>query len=387
MVRTGSSVAGRIAVVDAETATDVGGDGAQRVTRRQSPGAVQIDGEVDVAESERRVGSGKSGQFVHRPPRLAGAAPAVGPFLAGERVDDRVEIGRHVKTVDEIVVAGIDDYRDGRPGDRSQASSHPGPAHTAREHYELHRPAKVFLVMTASTELPSGLEDDPDHTPTPVVVAAVLFVDERSLPVSLEAVRTQVYGVDRVVILGGGSAVADLPAPRGADHMASYSESGEVAGAGNRLRVAAPRRCPAPTRRPGGAGRRDRTQRRLAGGFEGARRCRPRPPRVGGRRHRRLRGAVHRSRPRRGGSRAVRRGARRRLHLRCLHAGASRSAQRPGRDRRGAATAGGRSRLLPAGAHRRRSGDGGAIVGGPASEELRSRRIRAGASSRAACGR
>lgn len=78
--------------------------------------------------------------------------------------------------------------------------------------------------MTASTELPSGLEDDPDHTPVPVVVAAVLFVDERALPVSLEAVRTQVYGVEHVVILGGGSVAADLARARGADHMASYSE-------------------------------------------------------------------------------------------------------------------------------------------------------------------
>ncbi len=78
--------------------------------------------------------------------------------------------------------------------------------------------------MTASTDLPSGLEDDPDHTPTPVVVAAVLFVDERSLPVSLEAVRTQVYGVERVVILGGGSVAADLARTRGAHQMASYSD-------------------------------------------------------------------------------------------------------------------------------------------------------------------
>ena len=78
--------------------------------------------------------------------------------------------------------------------------------------------------MTASTELPSGLEDDLDHTPTPAVIAAVLFVDERSLPVSVEAVKTQVYGVDRVVVLGGGSVAAALAAARGADHMASYAD-------------------------------------------------------------------------------------------------------------------------------------------------------------------
>jgi hypothetical protein len=77
--------------------------------------------------------------------------------------------------------------------------------------------------MTATTDLPSESEDEHDHAPGPAVVAAVLFVDERSLPVSLESVREQVYGVDRVVIVGGGDEASKLAGIRGVDHMASLS--------------------------------------------------------------------------------------------------------------------------------------------------------------------
>lgn len=78
--------------------------------------------------------------------------------------------------------------------------------------------------MTASTELPSALEDDRSVTPTPTVVAAVLFVDERSLPVSLEAIRGQVYEVSKVVIFGGGQPARAAAAKRGADHIEVFSD-------------------------------------------------------------------------------------------------------------------------------------------------------------------
>jgi GT2 family glycosyltransferase len=78
--------------------------------------------------------------------------------------------------------------------------------------------------MTASTDLSSGLEEGHEHPPTPAVVVAVLFVDERSLPVTLESVRGQVYGVDRLVILGGGDVAAEVARTKGADHHQSFGD-------------------------------------------------------------------------------------------------------------------------------------------------------------------
>lgn len=74
--------------------------------------------------------------------------------------------------------------------------------------------------MTTSTESPSDM-DAVNETGTPTVVAAVLFVDEVSLPVTLESVRRQVYESDRMVVIGGAAAGAEMATKRGVDHFES----------------------------------------------------------------------------------------------------------------------------------------------------------------------
>jgi GT2 family glycosyltransferase len=74
--------------------------------------------------------------------------------------------------------------------------------------------------MTTSTESSPGT-DDVNETVTPSVVAAVLFVDEVSLPVSLESVRSQVYESQRLVVIGGGEAAVASAAKRDVEHFDS----------------------------------------------------------------------------------------------------------------------------------------------------------------------
>ncbi len=84
--------------------------------------------------------------------------------------------------------------------------------------------------MTASTDLPSETEDGSETPATPTVVAAVLFVDEVSLPVTLESVRKQVYEVERLVIVGDAEAAAGMASKRNVEHVSAFGDM--VAGLG-----------------------------------------------------------------------------------------------------------------------------------------------------------
>ncbi len=58
--------------------------------------------------------------------------------------------------------------------------------------------------------------------PRPQVVTAVMFVDQESLRVAVEAVKGQVYEVGSVTIIGGGEEVADAGVQLGVSHQADF---------------------------------------------------------------------------------------------------------------------------------------------------------------------
>ena len=216
--------------LDIHAATYVGGDRAETVSGPQPSTPVQVDCQVQVTQAERDIGFREPTQLFHDSPRLPGSTPSLRALGPGECVHHGVEVGSHVDPVDEIVVGHVHDYRDVRSGGRNQATGHPSATHTAREHHELHRSSKVNLVMTASTDLPSETEDGSETPATPTVVAAVLFVDEVSLPVTLESVRKQVYEVERLVIVGDAEAAAGMASKRNVEHVSAFGDM--VAGLG-----------------------------------------------------------------------------------------------------------------------------------------------------------
>lgn len=74
-------------------------------------------------------------------------------------------------------------------------------------------------------------EIDAPARPMPAVTAAVLFVDAESLPVSIEAVRNQAYGMMAITVLGSDEAITPLATEAGADHFADFQ--GFLAGIGS----------------------------------------------------------------------------------------------------------------------------------------------------------
>ncbi len=84
----------------------------ERRALAQPLGALDVHREIEIPEVE----PGFSAELLHRPhelPRLAAASPAgfcVG--FAGQRVNERVDVGRDVQAEVFEVVAGVDDERD-----------------------------------------------------------------------------------------------------------------------------------------------------------------------------------------------------------------------------------------------------------------------------------
>jgi hypothetical protein len=66
--------------------------------------------------------------------------------------------------------------------------------------------------------------EEPVERPEPSVVAAVLFVDLDTLAVSVQSVRTQVYEVGRMAVIGGGGEAATWAATHGVRHIPTLAE-------------------------------------------------------------------------------------------------------------------------------------------------------------------
>lgn len=81
------------------------------------------------------------------------------------------------------------------------------------------------MVARMSTS-PTATADRVEHPPpsTPTVVAVMLFVDEASAEVALDAVERQVYEVSSTVIVGGGERGAGMARGRGLDHYPTLRE-------------------------------------------------------------------------------------------------------------------------------------------------------------------
>ena len=97
-------------------------------------GAEQVRREIAIAKVEPGLAV-EAGERAQRVEALALKAPSgrrIGG--AGERVDDRVEVGRDVKPVELLVVAGVDDYAKARlAGHAHQAAQELSRPHSPRK--------------------------------------------------------------------------------------------------------------------------------------------------------------------------------------------------------------------------------------------------------------
>ena len=120
---------------------DLGGDLGQRRSLGHAVRAIQVRGEVSVAEPEPRCARRRSQrpdvgiaiEGAHRLPGLADESPArLRIDRAGQRVDHRVEVGTDAQPVHHDVVAGVDDGGDLCLGTHlHQPAEKAGRAHTA----------------------------------------------------------------------------------------------------------------------------------------------------------------------------------------------------------------------------------------------------------------
>ena len=166
IVRSRSSVAGRIRRPSPQRAGDLGGHRRQRRAGGEPVGAVEVGAEVAVAELEPRLAA-VGGQRLHRLPRLADEPPAgLGVHRAGEGVGDRVEVGADVQAVQHGVVADVDDRGDvgrvdhleqaGEEASRPDAAGQDGDAHFSAP---VRRPRRwrsgEYLTMQTRARTPS----------------------------------------------------------------------------------------------------------------------------------------------------------------------------------------------------------------------------------------
>ena len=111
-VRSRSSVAGSSRIAEAEPPGDVGGDRRQRLAGAQALAAHEVEADVAVAEDEPVGAPPSSTATVLRRARVARDAPAVDRIdPPRQRVQHRVEIGRHVQAEQLDVVADVSDDR------------------------------------------------------------------------------------------------------------------------------------------------------------------------------------------------------------------------------------------------------------------------------------
>src|SRR5579885_3662161 len=120
---------------DAQPRRDLGRHAAQPDSRAQPLSPIDMRGEVAIAERKPRrpVETLERGERVEA---LVAESPAVfGIREARQGVDDRIDIGRDVQSVELFVVAGVDDYPHAPLVDTAdQSAQEPSRTHSPRKH-------------------------------------------------------------------------------------------------------------------------------------------------------------------------------------------------------------------------------------------------------------
>ena len=122
--------------LDVEGRGDPRGHSRQQLARLQRLRPDEVEAEVTIAELKPRLRVAERLRSVESVPGLPAAAPAA-LFVVdvGERVDDRVEVGRDVQPEELGVVADVPDHRHlARPDEVDEAADEPRTADAAREH-------------------------------------------------------------------------------------------------------------------------------------------------------------------------------------------------------------------------------------------------------------
>ena len=111
----------------------------ERLAGAERLGADEVEAQVEIAEPEPRLPAERAHGLEHAP-RLVRAAPAAALVVeTGERVEDRVEVGRDVQAEHLEVVADVADDGDvARLDDVDEALDEPRSAHPAGENGDLH---------------------------------------------------------------------------------------------------------------------------------------------------------------------------------------------------------------------------------------------------------
>ena len=148
-VRSGSSVAGR-SRGRRPSASPTRRDGRERLAAAQRLGADEVQAEVAVAEREPVLAAERRGAL-QRLPRLAGTPPAALLVVeAGQRVEHRVEVRRHVHAEHLDVVAHVADaWSAVRVGDLHEAPQEAGTADAAREDGDPHAASSASTTASA----------------------------------------------------------------------------------------------------------------------------------------------------------------------------------------------------------------------------------------------
>ena len=108
---------------DAEGSGDAADDPRQRLSAPQPPRALDMEGEIAIAQSEPGLPAQRL-ERRHEVPALIAAAPAqLAIGEAGERIENRVDIGRDGEAQMLEIIAGIHDEREVPAKDARQAQS------------------------------------------------------------------------------------------------------------------------------------------------------------------------------------------------------------------------------------------------------------------------
>ena len=155
-VRTGSSVIGMIRRLHPEPRRDLGGHLAEPGALGQAQGAVQVGGQVAVAEAEPGVPA-VGREALQAAEGVVAVAPAALGHHPGEDVGADVEVRAHAQAVEVGVVAGVAHHHEARLAvDLGQTVHHLGAAGAPRQGQDHGRRAGAVAVTEARPSLPTA---------------------------------------------------------------------------------------------------------------------------------------------------------------------------------------------------------------------------------------